>query len=269
MEQGRQVGEYGLAADIDLGQSSYWWTQENIPPPSIRNKGDQLLFEMDTSTSSKRGHKSTISKDVYILYPDYSQTTVTATFDAGDPSQVSLEQRHERPPPAPRQDQLEAFSQEFGARIAAAATQKQNTTVGDGSAGALISELLAPYAQMALMPIGNKVYGGLVYGNLGNASTQQHDEIRPGDIVTFRNAKFAGHKGGLHTKYAVDVSNHVAVTLDWDGTKKKIRIWEQGRDVGKKGKSKVQEESFRMGDLKSGEVRVWRVMGRKWIGWDK
>lgn len=66
------------------------------------------------------------------------------------------------------------------------------------------------------------------------------------------------------------------MVADWDGTKKKIRVWEQkGKDGGKgkekevvPGGAKVKEESYRVADLKSGEVRVWRVMGRGWVGWD-
>jgi len=50
--------------------------------------------------------------------------------------------------------------------------------------------------------------------------------------------------------------------MDWDGTKKKVRVFEQGREKGK-----VKVEGFKMGDLKSGEVKVWRVVGREWVGW--
>ena len=213
-----------------------------------------------------------VSKDIYVLYQDYSQTTINATFDASDPSHVTLEQTHERPPPAPRKDQLEGSSEQFGARIAAAASSAATSgiTVGDGSPQGLIHELLRPLAG-ALKPVGTRAYGALVYANLANASTQQFDEIRPGDVITFRNAKFSGHKGGLHSKYSQDVGkpDHVAVVIDWDGTKKKIRAWEQVSREEKGKKAKVKEESFKVGDLKSGEVRVWRVMGRSWVGWDK
>jgi hypothetical protein len=53
--------------------------------------------------------------------------------------------------------------------------------------------------------------------------------------------------------------------MEWDGSKKKVRVWEQGREGMSK---KVKEVSWRMGDLRSGEVRVWRVMSRSWVGWD-
>jgi hypothetical protein len=277
MEQSRPPGEHGfIASDIDVAQSSYWWAQENVPPPSLQNRQD-ILYEIESSTSTKRGGKATASKDVYVLYMDYSQSTITATYDATEAHNVTFEQRHERPPPTPRQDQLESASSQFGARIAEAANSRQNNTVGDGSPNAFVLDLIKPLAATGVLaPIGTRAYGALVYANLANASTQQSDEIRPGDVVTFRNAKFAGHKGTMHAKYATEAGrpghDHVGVVLDWDGTKKKIRVWEQGREEakgGKKGGGKVHEESYKVGDLKSGEVRVYRVMGRSWVGWNK
>lgn len=264
MEQSRPAGDQGfIASDLDLGENSLWWSHPNEIPPTFAGRKD-ILHEVEESTSSKRGGKTTISKDIYILYMDYSQTVITATFDATNPSDVKLEQRHERPPPPLRQDQLENASVQFGARIAEQADKKQNTTVGDGVSYSLVIELMRPLASV-LLPVGVRAYGALVYANLANATVQQHDEIRAGDVVTFRNAKFQGHKGTMHQKYAVDVGkpDHVGVVVDWDGTKKKIRAWEQGRDS-----RKVKMESFKLGDLRSGEVRVWRVMGRRWVGWE-
>ncbi|KAH0831600.1 hypothetical protein AYO21_01801 [Fonsecaea monophora] len=269
MDHARGSSEQGyIAQDIDLAKGSMWWTQTNVPPPSLQGRPD-VLYEMETGSSTKRGGRTTISKDIYVLYMDYSQTTINVSFDAADPTHVTLEQSHGRPPPAPRRDQLENASVQYGNQIARVASGLSGTTVGDGSARGFVLELLKPHPT-ALLPVGTRAYGALVYSNLGNASTQQFDEIRPGDIVTFRNAKFSGHKGGLHQKYSVDVGKpeHVAVVIDWDGTKKKIRAWEQGRDLEKGKKPKVREESFKVGDLKSGEVMVWRIMPRTWVNWD-
>ncbi|KAN0086475.1 hypothetical protein V8E54_000163 [Elaphomyces granulatus] len=78
----------------------------------------------------------------------------------------------------------------------------------------------------AHMQLGLKL--ALVYANLANASVQQHDEIRAGDIVSFRNARFQGHRGTMHQKYPVEVGKPYGIVVDWDGTKKKIHSWEQG-----------------------------------------
>jgi len=165
-----------------------------------------------------------------------------------------------------RQDQLEATYAKYGAKVAEAVTPRQNAVAGDGSPQGLITELLQPLKGV-LHPVGTRAYGALVYSNLANATVQQFDEIRPGDIVSFRNAKFQGKHGGvMHQKYQLEAGkpDHVAVVVEWDGTKKKIRAAEQGRES-----KKCKVESFRLGDLRSGEVRVWRLMSRTWVGWEE
>lgn len=267
----RQSGEFAgqMAQDIDLSHGSQWWTAENALPPALQSRnGVDILSESEESQTSKRGGRMTISKDIYVLYMDYSQTIITAQYDSQYPVDVNLEQRHEPPPPRLRQDQLESYWQRFGRPISeaanAAGNSKKDNVFGDGSPPALPLELIKRQSD-ALLPVGTRAYGALVYANLANASTMQFDEIRPGDIITVRNAKFEGHHGAMKSKYKSDYGpSHVGVVEEWDGTRRTIRAWEQGRE--KKGG--VRSEKFRLGDLRSGEVRVWRVVGRKWVGWD-
>ncbi|KAJ5915948.1 hypothetical protein N7454_010855 [Penicillium verhagenii] len=252
-----------IATDIDYAENTLWWTQPNTPPPSVQNRKD-VLFEVEESSSSKRGGKTTVSKDIYILFMDYSQTVIAAQFEPRNPADVSLEQRHEPPPLQPRQDQLEQAHNQIGIRISEAINSYQNSTVGDGSPFGLVQHLLSPLSD-ALLPVGTRAYGALVYSNLANASVSQNDEIRAGDIVSFRNARFQGHRGTMHQKYSAEVGkpDHVGIVVDWDGTKKKIRAWEQGRES-----KKVKMESFKLNDMRSGECKVWRVMPRSWVGWE-
>ena len=263
MDASRPSGEQAfIAGDVDLGHNSQWWARPDTPPPVFQNRRD-LIFEIEETSTTRRGGKQAMTKIVYVLFMDYSQTVVTAQFEAREPVNASLEQRHEPPPPSLRQDQLENAHTNFGSRIAEAANAKKEAVIGDGSPHALVLDLLSALPE-ALLPVGVRAYGANVYANLANASVRQLDEIRPGDIVTFRNAKFQGHRGPMHSKYSVEVGkpDHVGVVIDWDGTKKKVRAWEQGRES-----KKVKPESFKFGDLRSGEVKVWRVMARNWVGW--
>ncbi|KAG9230772.1 SH3 domain-containing protein [Amylocarpus encephaloides] len=250
-----------VANDIDLGRSSYWWTQPKGIPLVLQNRRD-FLHEVEEHTTNQKG-KALVTKEVFVLYQDYSQTIVTAEFDAQDPANVNLEQRHEQPPSRLRQDQLEQAHEQFGRRISDAVQAKQNTIVGDGTPQGLVQELLGPLRNV-LPPVGSRAYGAVVYGNLANASTQQNDEIRAGDIITLRNTKFQGKHGPMHAKYSMEVGkpDHVGIVAEWDGTKKKVRAWEQGRES-----KKVKLESFKLDDLRSGEVKIWRVMPRSWVGW--
>ncbi|TKA82933.1 hypothetical protein B0A55_01295 [Friedmanniomyces simplex] len=283
IDQPRSTGENSgqIAQPIDLALHTHWWTSPQPLPPSLQPRnGVDILSESEESQKSRRGGRTTISKDIYVLYMDYSQTVITAVYDSRDPADVTLEQRHEPPPPKLRQDQLEGYWRKFGAKIAkdvnaaghssgksSSSKDKDKDTAGfgDGSPAALPLELIRSLPD-ALLPVGNKAYGALVYANLANASTMQFDEIRAGDIVTLRNAKFEGHHGAIKSKYKIDYGNsHVGVVEEWDGTRRSVRCWEQGR--GSKGG--VRGDKLRLGDLRSGEVRVWRVVGREWVGWSE
>lgn len=254
-----------VANDIDLASQSGWWLQPNGLPPQLHGRKD-IFFESEESTVADphQGGKTIVTRDIYVLFQDYSQTVITVRFNPKDPSDVHLEQRHEPPPRALRQDQLEQSYERFGRAIGEAVISKKDTVVGDGTPHALVYELLRPFKD-ALYPVGTRAYGALVYSNLANASTTQNDEIRPGDIVSIRNAKFQGKHGPMHAKYSMEVGkpDHVAVVSEWDGTKKKVRAWEQGRES-----KKVRIESFKLDDLRSGEVKIWRVIPRSWIGWE-
>ena len=266
VDAGRPSVEFGFVAnEIDLASTSGWWLQPKSLPPQLQGRKD-IFFESEESTAAnpRRAGRMTVTRDIYVLYQDYSQTVIYARYDPQDASDVQLEQRHEPPPRTPRQDQLEQSYERFGRAIGDAAQGRKDTVVGDGTAQALVQELLRPFKD-ALLPIGTRSYGALIYSNMANASTTQSDQIRPGDIISIRNAKFQGKHGAMHAKYSMEVGkpDHVGVVAEWDGTKKKVRAWEQGRES-----KKVKMESFKLDDLRSGEVKIWRVMPRSWIGWE-
>ncbi|UKZ82535.1 hypothetical protein TrVFT333_010324 [Trichoderma virens FT-333] len=237
-----------IAGDIDLAVQSGWWKQSNQLPPVLQGRKD-IHFECDESTTTNEGEKTIITRETFVLFQDYSQTIITARYDPYDPTT----------------DQMEEAYDTFGRRISASAIAKKDQVVGDGTAPSFVLEMIRPLED-ALLPISTRSYGALVYANMANASTQQHDVIRPGDIITIRNAKFQGKHGPMHAKYSSEVGkpDHVGVVAEWDGTKKKVRAWEQGRD-GKK----VKQESYKLDDLRSGEVKIWRVVSRSWVGWQK
>jgi hypothetical protein len=252
-----------IANDIDLAVQSGWWKQANQVPPVLQGRKD-IFFESEESTTTNQGSKTVITREIFVLYQDYSQTILSVQYDPYDPSDVELAQRHEPPPRPLRQDQMEEYYERFGRSIADAVASKKDTVVADGTPQGLIYELLRPFKD-ALLPVGTRSYGALVYANMANASTQQNDVIRAGDIISIRNARFQGKHGAMHAKYSAEVGkpDHVAVVAEWDGTKKKVRAWEQGRES-----KKVKLESFKLDDLRSGEVKIWRVMPRSWVGWN-
>lgn len=262
-----------VASDLNLNEPEQWWaTPESVPPAIQRRAGRDLSFEVDESYHSRRG-RGVVTRSIYVLYYDYSQTVIKLSFERENPARVKFEQTHSAPPTGVRKDQLEGWYERYGRAAAKIAGDSLNAAsiVGDGTSFAFVSGVVEKLGD-ALPCVGNRAFGALVYSNLANASVAQTDEIRAGDIITFKNARFQGHKGSLRQKYAVDVgvgSDVVSgIVSEWDGTKRKIRVTAQmSAKEGGKGKG-VRSESYRLGDLKSGEVIVWRIVGREYVGWD-
>jgi myosin tail region-interacting protein MTI1 len=257
----RREGSYLAMKEENILEGQQWWLEPATPPSAFKNRPD-MVFEVEDSTSTKRGGRTTITREVYVLYGDYSQTIITAQYDRDDPSQAAVNQRHLPPPSSPSKSDLELRHEQIGFQIIAISQAKLGICVGDGTSLALINEV---YSKLdgCLPSAGVRSHGALVYSNIGNSSTTQFDEIRPGDVVAFRSAVFQVH-GGLRGKTTTEVGkpDHVAVVQEWNGIKKKLKVLEQRREH-----KKVAHNSYKIGDLKSGEVHVFRPMPRSWVDW--
>lgn len=245
----------------DILDGSSWWLEEGSPPPGY-GKRDDLIFEVEDTTSSRRGGRSVVTREVYILFSDYSQRIITVQYDLDSPSRPTFSQRDKPPPSLPSKVELEKWHQTTGSQIVSSAEIRLGSTIGDGTAISLISDILGE-VDGCLPSVGMHVHGALVYSNMGNSSTTQSDEIRSGDIVTFHNAIFQAH-GGLRGKTVTEVGkpDHVAIVQEWNGSKKKLKVFEQRPE-----QRRVSHNSYKIGDLKSGEVQVFRPMPRTWVDW--
>ncbi|BFZ53763.1 assembly of actin patch protein [Savitreella phatthalungensis] len=269
MDPAHGVGGFA-ARDIDMSPQTGWFQQPNMPPPSLQGRTD-LSYEIDESTKTSRG-TTVITKEIYVLYADLSQSLITCTFstraDSGPPQ---FDQSHTPPPQNTSRDDLERAYSQYGARVLSTAKSKEGQSLGAGAdASALVWECVRALDN-ALTPIGTRTYGATVYQNIANAHVSAVDEIRPGDILAFRNAKLQGHKGAIKSKYSVEVGkpDHAAVVLDWDGSKKKIRVLEVDTGVAPTPNkpAKIVQNSYKLNDLKSGEAKVFRIVGRDFVGW--
>ena len=162
----------------------------------------------------------------------------------------------------PSKMELEIRHEQIGTQIAALAESKIGTCVGSGMPFAFIEDVLHTVGDCLPSP-GRRSHGVFIYSNLGNSSIKQSDEIRPGDIVSFRHAIFQAH-GGLRGKVITEVGkpDHVAIVQEWNGIKKKLKVVEQRGE-----QRRVSQNSYKLSDLKSGEVHVFRPMPRSWVDW--
>lgn len=211
------------------GKESSWLTSGHGVPPGIVGAGD--AFEVKNTTNQRR---------VLVLHPDWTHTIYM--FSTANGEQLSKLECA-----APQMDlhQLKDVSTRLGAIIVAAAQNDMHNL--DHSASSVARLLESNGALVA-----GKSFGMEIYTNIGNASVQQHDEIRPGDICVCEDASFQGQRGPLQ-KYNKTYRDSVFVVGEWDGTKRKLHFVDS------------KKETARLGDLRMGVVRIFRALDSKFF----
>ncbi|TRM64164.1 hypothetical protein BD626DRAFT_547867 [Schizophyllum amplum] len=147
-----------------------------------------------------------------------------------------------------------------GVQICEAATtlfdKSKKTLIGDGSFHGFIAATLheVPNAQ-AVAP---DAYGALVYVQAGPTVQKRVSEILPGDVVLLRDARLKGHKGLTAYTLAVGQGEDVVgIVGEFEAKKSKVRVFQANQHVGQQT---VESVSYRLDDLKSGTIKVFRVL---------
>ncbi|EGO19377.1 hypothetical protein SERLADRAFT_402894 [Serpula lacrymans var. lacrymans S7.9] len=109
----------------------------------------------------------------------------------------------------------------------------------------------------AMQPSGMD-FGHIVYAQTSSAVQRRMSEILPGDIIALYDAKFKGHKGLQTYHQSVGVGEPlVGVINEFETKKSKVRVFQANQHVGQQT---VESVSYRLEDMKSGHVKIFRVL---------
>lgn len=253
-----------LACEFDVEPSSKWWMASRGVPPSLALRSD-VLYEIEESERWKRGNLKFTTRDIYVLFRDYSQTVITVEFSKQpDNGHVAFQQRLVDAPGKLRKDQLEHAYMRFGKGIAKDLREyvgRRYRPGGAAAAGSFISTVLQDTPE-SLPGIGGRTYGALIYCEVARDASGgaprsdcrivQFDELRAGDI-----AVMAGRPAAEGEDEAA-----AGVVYEWDVSQGQLHVYEQSA-----GEGVVQAKSYSLGQLECGEMRVFRVVGRDYVGW--
>lgn len=255
-----------LQSELDnLAESSGWWLKNEIPDSLHSKLGSDLIFEVDSNKITKRGDKVVIYKDYYILFYDLSQIVMELLYDSDDPrSSGKVIDVSVVGSSGNRKDILHHYNATYGNDVVAIALRLVGSKVPTGLVLNVFGNLRQKF-QNLLTPIGEKSFGVTIYRNF-NHNVVKYDDIRPGDILCMKNAKFTSHKGlGSLGNKSVTVGDgnevYSAVIAEYDSKKEKLRVLETDRS------GVVKRESYKIGDMKSGRIRVFRFVDRAFVGW--
>lgn len=251
-----------LQQELDnLDETSGWWIKGHLPDSLAAKAGNDLVYEVDSHTLVKRGGREVSYRDYYVLFHDLSQIVLEVSYEKDDPREkvrvdnVSVRQ------PQPRVDLLAKYSHVYGAAVANTALQwAAQATREQGLAVRAFEYVRAQHPELVPL-IGGKAFGSVVYKNV-NQTVTKVDEIRPGDIVCMRNAKFSHGLTGLQKTTVGDSELYAAVVAEYDAKKNKLRV------VDTDSSGVARRESHRLSEFKSGQIRVYRVVDKEYVGWD-
>lgn len=257
--------------DQDLADilTSSWWLKGELPESLVAKIGSDLVYEVDQHQISKRGGRTIYYKDYYILFHDLSQLVLEVEYEGQDPrSTVKVANHFVKPAPIIRKDLLDRFHHEFGLAVVTIALSLLGTKLNLDLVATVLKKLQTQTEVPILGRIGDKLYGINIYKNVNNTNVSKVDDIRAGDILCIKSGKFAGHKSGLaalgpNKSLVVGDGTEIfsAVIVEYDNKKEKFRVLESD------GSGMVKKESYKLGDMKSGRVRVYRVVSRDYVGW--
>ncbi|KAF8885672.1 hypothetical protein CPB84DRAFT_1865160 [Gymnopilus junonius] len=208
------------------------------------------------------------SADLSLSWTDAGESTFPTASIPHPPAPAKRFSHPPAPPAAERQmsaDDLIALWGRVGVQVCEAATtlfeKSKKTLIGDGTYSGFIRSVLAAVPNAAAIPNPEFAgYGYLIYAQNGGAVQKRVSEIMPGDIVEIHDAKFKGHKG-LQTYHqnvgGVGGEVLVGVVGEVEAKKSKIRVFQANQHVGQQT---VESVSYRLEDLKSGIVKIYRVL---------
>ena len=255
--------EYAVA---NISSSSNWWLQSDLPEVLAERAGVDLIYEVECNTIPKRGSRNVNYKDYYILFQDLSQLIFEIEYESEDPrTTVRLINHFTKEPPVIRKNILDTYSRNLGSKLIAMAESSVGKKITTYFVYSLFEEL-ARSGTNILMPIGDKAFGVSVYRNVNNHNIAKIDDVKPGDILCVKNARLSVHKsfagiGGKSVSLGEGSNTYSAVIDFYDPKKDKLAVIEQNSS------GQVKKDSLRISEIKGGTIRIFRAVGREYIGW--
>lgn len=239
----------------DPANSSGWWIEDKLPE-LYSSKRIEVQFEVDTNEVQKRHHRNVIYKDFYILYSDLSQIVLELQFDQKRPREsVHLNgSRIVRAPPI-----QEGALKEQGDAVGSLVIKTAKGLIGSQNKESIVNIIfdLLDCEASVLQPVGKKSFGVVIY-KAGSHLVATYASIMPGDIVCMKNAKFASPKDLT----VGETSLYSSVVVAYHPENNLIQVIEDDKD------GSVSTGNYKLGELKSGQVRIFRVVEREYVGWD-
>ncbi|KIY45192.1 hypothetical protein FISHEDRAFT_67131 [Fistulina hepatica ATCC 64428] len=132
--------------------------------------------------------------------------------------------------------------------------RSKKSLVGNGSYQSYVDATLREVP--GVRPAPEEAY--LIYWQTGGTVHRRATEIMPGDVTVLRDVRFKGHKGlQAYNQVVGQDGDVIGIISEYEVKKCKLRVFQANQHVGQQT---VEVVSYRLDDLKNGDVKVYRVL---------
>ncbi|CEP62703.1 Bbc1p LALA0_S06e01772g [Lachancea lanzarotensis] len=254
-----EVNDERYRPTINFNHKDEWWLKKTIPAGLVSDNRLKYIWEVDETVLTKRRNQQWVTRDFWILFEDYTQLHATVVFEASNAHHTVKFWQEFLPSPS-SDHKFDEYASKIGYKIFEMANQSINRTSQD-----FVFHLIEGMPETVLPPIASRTYGVplLTYSPDGNFVEEELKSVRPGDILVVRKGKFQSH-GKLLPKttheLGMDAVPYAAVITEYDFSKNKFRVIEEQH-------GKTRQASYRLPDMKSGKLKVFRAVDRSYVGW--
>ncbi|KAG9016782.1 hypothetical protein FRB90_002159 [Tulasnella sp. 427] len=160
--------------------------------------------------------------------------------------------------------ELQSIWQRVGLQVVSAAKvaaeRSKKMVIADGTPGGFVEAALAAVPSARPISMINRYYGYPIYSQAGPHVEKKECEIMPGDIVALTDVKLKGFKGlqSYHLHIGTSGGPLLAIVQEYEGGKKhKLKVYQAA--LQSNTFPSVETTSYRLDDLKSGTIQVFRV----------
>lgn len=241
---------------VHVDENKDWYVQNKLPPSLQDQVNKTLIYEIQERKPKTRSGLDIVEKDFYILMVDhdkYLQKLVSVRYEENNSDNSSF---HIADIPVLDEDP----SSKYGLELYSLAVKYSGHSI-DPSLD-FVTKLFGKIPSI-LPSIGLVNFGKLLYVNESHEIIKPCSSFQPGDIISIYNARFTGHNK-LRQKITYDVGVNrpmIAIISEFDPAKQKFRVLE------KDSKSKVKPVSYKIADMQVGTIKVFRPVGRDYVGW--
>ncbi|KAL6946888.1 hypothetical protein ACO0QE_001741 [Hanseniaspora vineae] len=248
------VGKKTTTPSIDFSNVSQWYMQPGLPADVVQNSKYKYIYEEDHQMVRQRAVSQIIIRTYYIIFEDMSQLIATVISNAS--GVISCNEVYKSGSSIGQSD-----AQSIRLKVLESGIKLVSQTFE--SSGNFVEKLMIQSG--GIPSIGKRTYGATIFRFEPSSQSQGvtvSKPILPGDILVLKNAKF--HSSKLLHDSNVVVGKEVpesSIITEFDEAKGKFRV------IVQDAHGKITQSKYKLHDMKSGKLRVFRPVDRQAFGW--